>query len=253
MVLAFVLYAGLVILSGLGVLWGLGSILMGVERYRENAAIRDTPIAKLDSVAVGPSAVQGTIEPVGRPEKRLCPCDAAVAYELSVTDNGSTDSRTPLHHSHTVPFDIVTDEGAVRVSDDEFEYLVSESREWRCERESYETPDEDLWQFERDWNLNELRKGDERVYEARYLCPGDEVYAYGTAELDERRTDSEAKPLVLTDRDGTFFVSDRDPDALLRERRFALAKEFAVGAVASSVSLAAFLWLTGIAQVFLGA
>lgn len=253
MVLGFVFYAGLVILSGLGVLWGVGSILTGVDRYRENAAIRDTPVAKLDSVAVGPSAVRGTIEPVGRPEKRLCSWDVAVAYELSVTDHGSTDSRTPLDHSHTVPFDIVTDAGAVRVSDDDFEYLVSEAREWRCERESYETPDEAVWQFDQDWNLSELRKGDERRYESTVLCPGDEVYAYGTIEIDETRTEDVDKPVRLTDRDGLFFISDRDPDELRRERRFAFAKEGVLGITVGTASLAAFLWLTGIAQVFLGA
>ncbi|WP_459194207.1 hypothetical protein [Halosimplex sp. J119] len=253
MVLGVVLYAGLVIGSGFGVLWGIGSLLIGFDRYREGTAIRDTPISPLDSIAVGPVAVRGEIEPVGSPETRMYDCPECVAYDLSVRDFGSGDSRTHVDRTRVIPFDIATDDGSIRVDDDAFDFLASDEREWKRERESYESPDEDLWHFERSWDIDELRTGDERVYEATYLCPGDEVYAYGTAEIDERRIDDADKPLRLTDRDGTFFVSDREPDALRRERRFALAKEVAVGVVAATVSLTAFLWLTGIAQLFLGA
>ncbi len=37
-------------LSGFGVLWGIGSILMGFDRYEEEHAIRTTPLSELDSM-----------------------------------------------------------------------------------------------------------------------------------------------------------------------------------------------------------
>jgi|GEM_PF-2698029 len=253
MVFGYVAYAGLVLLSGVGVLWGIGSLLVGFDRFEEARAIRTTPVASLDSVAVGPAAVRGRIEPVETPETDLYGCEAAVAYDLTVTDFENSQSTTPVDRSRVRPFDVRTDEGSVRVADPVFDLHVSDDRSWSETRESYRTPDEDLWYFEREWRLDELSAGEERTYEAEYLCPGDEVYVYGTVEVDEGRAGDEDKPLVVTDRDGLAFASDRDPDALLRERRFALAKDGAIGVVVGTASLAALLWLTGIAQVFLGA
>ncbi|QLH83877.1 hypothetical protein [Halosimplex pelagicum] len=253
MVFGYVAYAGVVLLTGVGVLWGIGSLLVGFDRFEEARAIRTTPVASLDSVAVGPAAIRGEVEPVAGPETDIYGCEAAVAYDLTVTDFENSQSTTPVDRSRVRTFDVTTDEGSIRVEDAVFDLHVSDERSWTENRESYRTPDEELWRFEREWGLGELSAGEERTYEAEYLCPGDEVYVYGTVEVDDDREGDEGKPLVLTDRDGLAFASDRDPDALLRERRFALAKDGAVGVLVGTVSLAAFLWLTGIAQVFLGA
>ncbi len=59
--------------------------------------------------------------------------------------------------------------------------------------------------------IPDLRAGDDRRYEMAYIEPGDTVYAYGTAELDNSLSGEQSKPLVLTGRDGLFFLSDQDP------------------------------------------
>jgi len=254
MVFSILLWAGIIIGSGLGVLWGIGSLLMGFDRYEEERAIRTTPVASLDAVAVGPTAIEGEVRPVDREVGSLYGCERCVAYDLSVSDTGSDTSETHVERSYTVPFDIVADGGSVRVRETTFDFQVSEGRQLDRERKSHESADEELAQFERNWEIPSLRSGDTRTYEASYLCPGDRVYAYGTLELDESRTDStdEDKPLVLTDRDELCFISDKPPAELLRERRFALAKSGVVGILVSVVSLMVFLWVTGIAQIFLG-
>lgn len=253
MVFAVLLYVGLIALSGFGVLWGIGSILVGFDRYEEEHAIRTTPLASLDSVAAGPTAVQGRVEPVGRQIGSLYDCEACVAYELTVEDTGSDSSETHVDRSAAVPFDIATDDGSIRIRDADFDFHVSEDRRWSEKRKSHTAPEDRLARFEREWQIPELRTGDDRLYSAAYVEPGDEVYVYGTAELDDTLSEEQSKPLVLTDRDGLFFISDRSPDELLRDRRFALAKNGLIGVAVAVTSLTVFLWMTGIAQIFLGA
>jgi len=253
MLFGILLYLGILALSGFGVLWGIGSILMGFDRYEEEHAIRTTPLSELDSIAAGPTAVRGRIEPAGRHIGTLYDCEACVAYKLTIEDAGSDSSRTHVNKSEAVPFDIVTDEGSVRVCNAEFDFHVSEDRRWNEKRKSHTSPDDKLARFERDWQIPDLRAGDDRRYEMAYIEPGDTVYAYGTAELDNSLSGEQSKPLVLTGRDGLFFLSDQDPDELLRERRFVLAKNGLLGIAVAVISLAVFLWLTGIAQIFLGA
>jgi len=53
--------------------------------------------------------------------------------------------------------------------------------------------------------------------------------------------------------EGPFFVSDMERAALVSARRWALARSVVVGTAVATVSLAAFLWFSGIAQLFLGA
>lgn len=253
MVVGVLIYAAFVIGSAAGVLGGIGLLLLGFHRFEEARAIRTTPPQSPGSVPVGPAAIEGRIEAVGPTIGSIYGCEACVAYELEVSDVGSESSETHVERSEVVRFDIVTDDGSIRVEDASFDFHVSEGRQWSETRESYESPDEELRRFERDWSVPEPRAGDKRTYRASYLCPGDRVYAYGTVDTDESRQDERAKPLVLTDRGDLFFISDRDREALLRDRRFALAKDGILGVVLATVSLAVFLWLTGIAQVFLGA
>lgn len=253
MVFGYLLWAGIIVGTGLGVLAGIGYLLIGFDRFEEERAIRTTPVASLDSVAVGPTAVQGEIQPVDREIESLYACDSCVAYELDVTDVGSDRSQTRIDRTAVAPFDIVTDEGSIRVAESGFDFHVTADRRWKHERKSHQPADAQLRRFERNWELPPLRTGDTRQYSASYLCPGDEVYAYGTADIDDNRSDGSAKPLVLTDRDDLFFVSDRSEAELLRERRFALAKKGILGVCVSVVSLALFLWVTGIAHIFLGA
>jgi len=250
---AVVFYALLVIFSGIGVLWGIGALLEGMDHYRVSAAVRTTPVAELDSVAVGPAAVTGRIEPISSPFSPLHIADECVAFDLTVEDFSSGSSRTHVDRRELVPFEVASETGSIRVRDREIDLLVSDNRQWEHERKSHESASGPLAEFERAWNVPELRGGDTRQYEATYLQPGDMVYAYGTVDVADGLDEDSEKPLVLTDRDGVFFISDRDPDELLRERRFALAREALMGVTVSTVSLAAFLWLTGIAQAFLGA
>lgn len=248
-----VAYVLLIVVSGAGVLWGIGALLEGMDHYRVSAAVRTTPVAQLDSVAVGPTAVSGRIDPVSSPFSPLHVTEQCVAFDLSVEDISSGTSRTHVDRRELAPFDIVSETDSIRVRDAEIDLLVSEDRQWERERKSHEPASAPLEAFERAWDVPELRSGDTRQYVATYLEPGDMVFAYGTADVADGLDGDDEKPLVLTDRDDVFFISDRDPDELLRERRFALAREAIVGVTVSTVSLAAFLWLTGIAQVFLGA
>ncbi|WEL16457.1 E3 Ubiquitin ligase family protein [Halorhabdus sp. SVX81] len=252
MIFALVFYAGLIIVSALGVLWGIGALLEGMDHYRVSAAVRTTPVAQLDSVAVGPTAVSGRVEPVSSPFSPLHVTEQCVAFDLSVEDISSGTSNTHVDRRELAPFDIVSEAGSIRVRDEEIDLLVSDSRRWEHERDSHERASEPLESFERAWEIPDIRSGDTRQYEATYLEPGDSVYAYGTADVADGLEEDDEKPLVLTDRGDVFFISDRDLDELLRERRFALAREALMGVTVSTVSLAAFLWLTGIAQVFLG-
>ncbi|WP_254767210.1 hypothetical protein [Salinilacihabitans rarus] len=256
MVLAPFFYLVMLLASVAGVFVGLDAVADGFARYRQAVTIADTPLSTLDAVAVGPAAVSGTVSADGSPLSLPADGRECVAYDLTVADDGYGSTRTPLEERRATAFTLETDLGRVGVSPaavEGAEFDFTDDR--RAERTvaSYEEPSERVADFERSRDLPDRGMRYDRTFELAWIEPGDECYAFGRIDADAEFDSGDRKGAVLRDGDVTPFLSDKPPARLLRERRFALGRSVGKGLVLATVSLAAFLWLSGIAQLFLGA
>lgn len=251
MAVGYVVYLGLLVGSGIATLYGVVLVRDGFRDWREFNALVDVPVASLDAVAVGEAAVRGTIRPDESPTAVPVGDERCVCYDLTVSD--STDV-SPVHEERDhVSFFVTDGDGRVRVDPSGFEFDLSEDRTESFAFESYDEIPDRAEAFHESRDLPDRGMRRDRTIEYGYLRPGDDVYAYGRVRPDpERETGVGEKAVVLT---GTEegFLSDRSPDVLRRERRNALARSVAVGVVVSTVGLGGLLWLTGFAQLFLGA
>jgi hypothetical protein len=251
MVLAVVLYLALLGGSFFGVFWGLLRVRDGFDRYAEYNALKDVPVTKLDSLAYGRVTVEGRVEPLDGTVRAPIGAEDCVLYDLTVEDWSESTHTTLFERRESEPFAVVTDEGRVRV-DPSVALDLTEERSLDREVESHEGRPPAILAFDRVNGIEERTAGHERRYRQDHLRPGDEVVAYGRAVRDETHGDG-PKPTLLTAGEGPFFLSNRSRAELLSARRWALLKSTVLGSLAATVSLAAFLWFSGIAQLFLGA
>lgn len=256
MVLAPFFYLVLVLASVAGVVVGLDAVADGFARYRQAVTVADTPLSTLDAVAVGPAAVSGTVSTDGSPLSLPVDGRDCVAYDLSVVDDGYSSTRTPLEERRATAFALETDLGRIGVSAaavEAAEFDLTDDRRTELTVASYEEPSERVADFERSRDLPERGMRYDRTFELAWIEPGDDLYAFGRVDADDGFDPDDPKGAVLRDGDDAPFLSDKPPARLLRERRFALGRSVGKGLVLATVSLAAFLWLSGIAQLFLGA
>lgn len=251
MILAVVLYLLLLGGSFFGILWGVVRVREGFDRYAEWNALRTVPVASLDSLAFGPVTVEGRVAPLEGTLRTPIGAEECVLYELSVSDWTSTSSETLFDERHSQPFAVVTGEGRIRV-DPGVDLDLSANRSFERKVESHEGRPPEVLAFDRANGVEARAAGHDRRYEQRYVAPGDRVVVHGRARRDERY-DETAKPAVLGAGAGPFFLSDRSRDEALATRRWALLRSVGVGTGAATVSLATFLWFSGIAQALLGA
>ena len=254
MVLAVLIYVGLVIGSFVLILVGLVTVSEGFDRYEERTVIRDWPVSSLDAIALGKTAIAGTVQPDGEPVTvPFGGREEALVYEVTVEDTNKVETA---HVDERVapPFFLETDDGRVRVDASELRLDLSADREWSREVESHEEIPPDLAKFARKRGLPDQGLDRDREFAYEYLAPGDEVFVYGRAIPDDERGSADEKAVLVTAHEGkSGFVSDKSRETLLDERRRPLAKALCLGVVEAVVGLAAFLWLTGIAQILLGA
>ncbi|TYT63230.1 hypothetical protein [Natrialba swarupiae] len=257
MILAVFLYAALLIASASGTVVGVVTVAKGFARYRQAVTITDTPLSSPDAVAVGPAAVSGTVS-TGSPLAVPVIGGDCVAYDLSVRDSGYGSSRRPLSERRVASFSLETESGRIEVSPEAVEAAEFDlSEERRAERtvESYENPPEQVVSFERTRNLPERGMQYDRTFDLAWIEPGDELYAFGRVDantgLETDGGTAGSKGTILRDGDVTPFFSDKPPEELLRERRFGLVWSVCKGLVVATVSLVVFLWLSGIAPLFL--
>ncbi|AGB17059.1 hypothetical protein Halru_2477 [Halovivax ruber XH-70] len=263
MILVAFLYVGVLVFSFLGIFYGIVVVLNGFKRYRQAVLIADTPASKLDSVATGPAAVSGTVEPTRRPlvvpiVERPC-----VAYELTVSDAGAGSTRTPCEERRHLSFALRDETDTVRVTADavaDADVDLTLDRQRELEVKSFEESPAPVARFERDRNLPSRGMTFDRTYELSWIEPGDEIYVYGRVEPDttaatpdgNRPADYHAKKRVAAGADAPEpFLSNKVPEAILTERKYGLAKALAKGIVVAAVSLPVFLFVSGIAPVFL--
>lgn len=251
MVLAVVVY--LLVLGGslFGILWGLVSVQNGFDRYAEWNALRDVPAPTLDSFAYGPMTVEGRIEPLEDTIRTPIGADDCVLFDIRVQDDSTTSSETLFDERQARPFAIVTDAGQVRV-DTSIDLDMSEERTVAEEIESHEGRPPEILAFDRANGIEERGAGHDRRYEQEHVAPGDRVVVHGRAVRDEAYTEP-AKPAVLEEGTGPFFLSDTSMEELIADRRWALVRSVVLGITTATVSLTVFLWFSGIAQLFLGA
>lgn len=251
MVLAVVFYLLLVGGSLYGVFWGLLRVRDGFERYAEYNALRGVPVPTLDSLAYGRVTVEGRVEALDGTLRAPIGAHDCVLYDLTVEDWSESSHTTLFDERESEPFAVATEAGRVRIDPSATLDLTSD-RSLDLEVESHEGRPPEVLAFDRANGTESRAAGHERRYRQDHLRPGDEVVAYGRAVRDEVHDDG-PKPTLLTAGEGPFFLADRSREELLAVRRWALLKSAAVGSVAATVSLAAFLWFSGIAQAFLGA
>lgn len=253
MVFAVVFYLGLVVGSLLLLGVGLLTIQDGFRRYEERSVIEDRPVSSLDSIAMGKTALVGTARPDDDPVRvPFGGEERALLYDLTVRDTNKVDEP---HVDERVgpPFVVETDDGAVRVDAGEFTLDLTADRRWEREIGSHEDIPPDLAAFADRHDLPDQGFDRDREFAYEYLAPGDEVFVYGRAVPDEDR-DTTGKAVLVTAHDFEGgFLSNKDVDTLLAERRRSLLRNVSLGVAESVVGLAAFLWLSGIAQAFLGA
>lgn len=251
MVFGYALYLGLLVGSGVGVLYGLVLVGDGFREWQELNALVDVPVASLDAVAVGETAVSGTIRPGYGVTTVPVGNEQCVCYDLTVSD--STDV-SPVHEERdSVPFFVADGESRIRVDPADFELDLTNDRTKSFAFKSYDDVPERATDFHETRDLPDRGMRRDRTIEYSYLRPGDEVYVYGRVRPDtERETDTDEKAVVLTAGE-SGFLSNKSRDVLRRERRHALVKSVAAGVVVSTVGLGGVLWLSGFAQLFLGA
>ncbi|WP_267639683.1 GIDE domain-containing protein [Haloarchaeobius amylolyticus] len=253
MVFGVLLYVGLLVGSFLSVFVGLQYVSDGFQRYREDHAVTDTPISRLDAVALGTVAVSGTVQPLGETVQVPVGDEDCVCYDLTVRDHTTTAWSTEVDERESVPFVVDDGHGRARVDPAAFTLDLTDDRQASFEVKSYDDPPARVAAFAEDRDLPDLGMSKDREFEYEYLAPGDEVYVFGRATIDETREDEVAKPIVVEGDVGDALLANKVRETLQDERRFSLVKSVAIGVVLSTVGLAAFLWLSGIAQLFLGA
>lgn len=250
MVFAVVLYLGLLLGSLLAVAVGLVMVSEGFERWEEANALLDVPVASLDAVAVGEAAVSGTVRPEGATTTVPVGDERCVVYDLTVED--STDTLPVYENRESVEFYVTDGEGRIRVDPAEMTFDLGDDRRESFEFKSYDEVPERAKEFHETHDLPDRGMRRDRTFEYEYLAPGDEVHAYGRVAVDDERAVADEKAVVLEAGDAGF-LSDKPREQLLRERKFALAKSVSLGVTVGTVGLAVFLWMSGIAQLFLGA
>lgn len=251
MVFAVAVYLGLLVGSVLAVLGGLLHVRTGFRRWEQANALLDVPVASLDAVAVGEAAVSGTLRTDERPVSVPVGDERCVLYDLAVED--STDAEPVYEDREWVETYVTDGTGRIRLDPADATLDLGDDRTESFSFRSYDDVPERARHFHRTTDLPDRGMRRDRTIEYAYLKRGDEVYAYGRVRPDERRTAGADEKGVVLDVDASGLVSDKPREQLLRERRYALGKSVGVGVAAATVGLAAFLWLSGIAQLFLGA
>jgi len=252
------LYLALLAGSFVGVFAGVAIVLRGFTRYRQAVTITDTPLSTADSIAVGPAAITGTVVPVDEPLSLPVKGGQCVAYDLSVSDDGYGSARRPLDERRATAFALDTDRGRITVTPDAVEAAtldLSARRQHECTVGSYEEPPELIATFQQRRALPDQNRQYDRTFDLEWIEPGDELYAYGRIDVDEAAIGAagDRNPVVRCDDSVTPFLSDKSPEQLLRERRFAVGWSLCKGVVIATGSLAVFLWLSGIGGLLFGA
>ncbi|WP_439026526.1 GIDE domain-containing protein [Haloarchaeobius sp. DT45] len=253
MVLGVLFYVGVLVGSFVSVFVGLQYVSDGFKRYREDHAVTDTPVSKLDSVALGTVAVSGTVRPLDDSTTVPVGGEDCVCYDLTVRDHTTTAWSTEFDERESVPFVVDDGNGHVRVDPAAFTFDLTDDRTESFEVKSYDEPPDLVAEFAEEADLPSLGMSKDRTFEYEYVAPGDEVYVFGRATIDETREDEVAKPVAVEGDVRDALLANKSRDTLQDERKFSLVKSVAIGVVLSTAGLAAFLWLSGIAQLFLGA
>jgi len=251
--LAVVIYLGLLAGSGLFVVAGGIGIQDGFEKYRERKAIVDRPVGELDSVAMGEVALRGTALAEGECSKvPIGEQPDAILYRITVDDTNKLESEL-VEDRHTPRFVLVSDDEEVYVDPGGFTLEIDQEHTWSETIESSDPIPENLKAYVVEHDLPEQGFDRDRQFEYEYLPPGETIYVFGRAVPQEDATGPREKGVLVAAEENHGFISNKPMETLLSERRRAVMKDVAVGIVEAGIGLAVFLWLSGIAQLFLGA
>ncbi|WP_181685038.1 hypothetical protein [Halorhabdus salina] len=250
--LAVVIYLGLLGGSGLFVVAGVISVRDGFRKYRERKAITDRPVSELDSVAMGDVALQGTALPEGARETvPIGEQPDAIVYRITVDDTNKLEAEL-LADRHTPRFIISSGEDEIRVDPSEFTFEIDQEHTWSKTIESSDPIPPDLEAYVAEHDLPEQGFDRDRQFQYEYLPPGETIHVVGHAIPRTDSTDPREKGVLVTAERDKSLISNKSVETLLDERRRAVITDVTVGVLEGGVGLAVFLWLSGIAQLFLG-
>jgi hypothetical protein len=224
---------------------GIGgwAIVSGFRRWRQRALMKDMPTSEVQSLAIGPTEIKGTVkledrEPLTAPFSETdCVIGKYKIKEYHRSKGDGTWSTIADGAIHT-PFYVDDGTGSVLVTPhDETNYELHPGG-WRgAYVPSDKRGDEPIQRFVRGhpsigFPSNKMGKFNDRKYRQNLITEGDDIYIFGTVHPREESDGyggSNENRLVIRKADGDgslsepmFMISDNREEQLVENRKYAL-------------------------------
>lgn len=250
---------------------GLFAIYWGWTRYRRYTLIRDTPTAKVRSMAVGRTELEGTARPADRVLDAPFTAEECLYADWQVEeyrydpDDNDHDWVTIASGELATPLYLADDTGRVLVRADRgADFDLSDAHRTTIEVGGSESPPPEVAAFvgddRDDWDLGEFlgdptgaiadalggdgtigRSNNRRRYTQNVLPVGESIYVFGSAqpvpvsEVPDREAGANEDLLAVQADGGTdlFLISDRKEKSL-KDHYSTMAPVAIVGGLAAS-------------------
>lgn len=215
----------------LSIVFAASMVKSGVKRWRQRRWIRDTPTQDIESVAVGPAEIKGTIESKDSPLEAPFTNEDCVYYEYKVEEyKMGTDDRnweTVDEGSEHTPFYVDDGTGKMLVIPDDDATYESES-EYKKEVDNDEQKSEINEFIENNPDLS--YSDNSRRYKQKIIDDKDSGYVFGTVQIRQNSGDEsdQSKRLCIKKvqdesiAEPLFMISNSDEITVIDRRKFAL-------------------------------
>lgn len=217
-----------------GVLAFLGGsvfLYLAVQRWRKAQLVRNTPTETADAMAFGRTELEGTVKPMAQVvDQPFDDGDCVYAWykieeyrrkRRKESADGKGKKWVTLDKGEVVvPFAVNDGTGTVLIDvEDDPDIRISKENRTRARVGARETEPEPVQRFlkHNGWEASHdgvagVIAGTRRKYSQAVLPPGEDVYVFGHAELNEND-----QPVMKRDEEtGEFIISDQEEDDLAR-------------------------------------